>query len=93
MTSGGLDIVNPTKSNVGDDVLAMQQARVFVVGDLMLDTYIRGKVTRISPEAPVPVLLEQEQWSVLGGAANVAANIAAFGGSVVLAGRIGNDRD
>lgn len=80
-------------TNVGDDVIRMQDARVFVVGDLILDSYVSGKVTRISPEAPVPVVLEEKRWAVLGGAANVAANIAGFGGSVALAGRIGRDQD
>jgi D-beta-D-heptose 7-phosphate kinase/D-beta-D-heptose 1-phosphate adenosyltransferase len=79
--------------SVGDHVLKMQGTQVFVLGDLILDTYVSGKVSRISPEAPVPVVLEQKQWAVLGGAANVAANIAAFGGGVVLAGRIGQDID
>ncbi len=80
-------------ANVGDDVLRMQDTEVLVLGDLILDTYISGKVSRISPEAPVPVVLEQKNWAVLGGAANVAANIAAFGGKVTLAGRIGRDVD
>ena len=79
--------------NLAEDVLRMQATRAFVVGDVILDQYISGKVTRISPEAPVPVLLESSQKSVLGGAANVAANIAAFGATAVLAGRIGEDTD
>ena len=80
-------------TSVGDQVLKMQDTSVFVLGDLILDTYVSGKVSRISPEAPVPVVLEQKQWAALGGAANVAANIAAFGGTVKLAGRIGRDAD
>jgi D-beta-D-heptose 7-phosphate kinase/D-beta-D-heptose 1-phosphate adenosyltransferase len=79
--------------NVVEDVLQMQSTRVFVAGDVILDQYLSGKVSRISPEAPVPVLLETAQRSVLGGAANVAANIASFGGKVTLAGRIGDDQD
>lgn len=71
----------------------MQSTQVFVVGDVILDTYITGKVSRISPEAPVPVVLEQNKRAVLGGAANVAANIANFGAKAHLAGRIGNDSD
>ncbi len=81
------------ETSVGDDVVRMQGTQVLVLGDLILDTYVSGKVGRISPEAPVPIVLEQKQWSVLGGAANVAANIAAFGGKVMLAGRIGKDGD
>jgi D-beta-D-heptose 7-phosphate kinase / D-beta-D-heptose 1-phosphate adenosyltransferase len=80
-------------ASVGDHVLRMQNTQVLVLGDLILDTYISGKVSRISPEAPVPVVLEQKQWAVLGGAANVAANVAGFGGHVTLAGRIGKDSD
>ncbi len=86
-------MIRKLASSVGDDVLKMQGTRVFVLGDLILDTYVTGKVSRISPEAPVPVVLEQKQWAVLGGAANVAANIADFGGKVTLAGRIGQDAD
>ena len=86
-------MIGKLASSVGDDVLKMQTTRVFVLGDLILDTYVSGKVSRISPEAPVPVVLEQKQWAVLGGAANVAANVADFGGVVILAGRIGQDSD
>jgi D-beta-D-heptose 7-phosphate kinase/D-beta-D-heptose 1-phosphate adenosyltransferase len=77
--------------NVGDDVSKLQDAQVFVVGDLILDTYISGSVQRISPEAPVLVVQQKKVWSVLGGAANVAANIADFGGSVWICGRVGKD--
>jgi D-beta-D-heptose 7-phosphate kinase/D-beta-D-heptose 1-phosphate adenosyltransferase len=80
-------------SNTADHVLRMQTARVFVLGDVILDQYIRGSVSRISPEAPVPVLLEETRQGVLGGAGNVAANIASFGAQVLLAGRIGDDAD
>ena len=80
-------------SSVGEDVLKLQNTSVFVLGDLILDTYISGKVTRISPEAPVPVVLQDKSWAVLGGAANVAANIASFGANVWLAGRLGADAD
>jgi D-beta-D-heptose 7-phosphate kinase/D-beta-D-heptose 1-phosphate adenosyltransferase len=65
-------------------VRAFRNRRVAVVGDVMLDAFLWGDATRISPEAPVPVvLLERQTWS-LGGAANVAANIAALGGRPVL---------
>ena len=47
--------------------------KILVIGDVMLDTYFNGEVTRISPEAPVPVFRKQGERSVLGGAANVAA--------------------
>ncbi|MDX7950661.1 bifunctional D-glycero-beta-D-manno-heptose-7-phosphate kinase/D-glycero-beta-D-manno-heptose 1-phosphate adenylyltransferase HldE [Lichenihabitans sp. Uapishka_5] len=64
---------------------------VLVVGDVMLDRYIHGHAGRLSPEAPVPVLAWDRQQDVPGGAANVAANIAALGGSVRLLGVTGAD--
>ena len=78
-------------SSMPNQLLAIKNTKIFVVGDLILDTYIEGKVTRISPEAPVPVLLEKGERFVLGGAGNVAANIASMGAEVFLCGRIGND--
>src|SRR4051812_10413305 len=64
---------------------------VLVVGDVMLDRFIVGRVTRISPEAPVPVVRFQGEHCRLGGAANVAHNIAALGGRPSLVGVIGTD--
>lgn len=64
---------------------------VLVVGDLMLDEFVRGSVTRISPEAPVPVVEVQGRSFVAGGAANTAANVAALGGVPFLAGLVGDD--
>ena len=65
--------------------------RVVVVGDLMVDEFLRGTVERISPEAPVPVLKFESHTFVLGGAANVANNIVALGGEAALVGAIGDD--
>jgi len=65
--------------------------RVLVVGDVMLDRYVRGEVSRISPEAPVPVLSVTERTDVPGGAANVAANLRGLGCSVALWGITGSD--
>ncbi len=67
------------------------QARVLVVGDLMLDRYWYGNTGRISPEAPVPVVHVGESEDRPGGAGNVALNIAAFGGQVSLLGLTGDD--
>jgi D-beta-D-heptose 7-phosphate kinase/D-beta-D-heptose 1-phosphate adenosyltransferase len=64
---------------------------VLVVGDVMLDRVIVGSVTRISPEAPVPVVRFESEHLRLGGAANVAHNIAALGGRPVLVGIVGAD--
>ena len=68
-----------------------ESARVAVIGDLMLDIYIQGDVERISPEAPVPVIRARSERAVAGGAANVAANVAALGGSARLVGLAGDD--
>lgn len=65
--------------------------RVLVVGDIMLDEYIEGTAERISPEAPIPVLLQKSVRHVLGGAGNVAANVAALGAKVTLLGVVGTD--
>lgn len=65
--------------------------KVLVVGDLMLDRYVWGRATRISPEAPVPVVLAEQETLAPGGAANTAANIAALGGKAVLVGFLGKD--
>jgi rfaE bifunctional protein kinase chain/domain len=64
---------------------------VLIVGDLMLDHFVIGRVDRISPEAPVPVVQFDHESYRLGGAANVAHNVAALGGSVEIAGLVGND--
>jgi D-beta-D-heptose 7-phosphate kinase/D-beta-D-heptose 1-phosphate adenosyltransferase len=64
---------------------------VLVVGDAMVDTFIVGRVTRISPEAPVPVVAFDHEMRRLGGAANVAANVSALGGRAVLVGVVGRD--
>ncbi len=71
----------------------MRGRRVVVIGDCMLDRYLLGDTERISPEAPVPVVSVTERRLALGGAANVAANIAALGGQATLVGVLGNDRD
>lgn len=65
--------------------------RVLVLGDIMLDRYVHGEVRRISPEAPIPVLRAQSRRAVLGGAANVAQNIAALGAQALLVGVVGLD--
>jgi len=65
--------------------------KVLVIGDLMADHYIWGKVSRISPEAPIPVVHVQEETWRLGGAANVAANLKALGAAVTLVGVVGKD--
>lgn len=65
--------------------------RILVIGDIILDKYIYGDSTRISPEAPVPIVLANKKSHVLGGAANVAANLVALGVKTYLIGQVGND--
>src|SRR3954471_10130577 len=65
--------------------------RVVCVGDLMVDRFVYGEVTRLSPEAPIPVLARARELVMLGAAGNVARNVAALGGSVALVGVIGGD--
>jgi len=67
--------------------------RVACVGDLMVDRFIYGTVSRVSPEAPIPVLARTHELKMLGAAGNVARNIAALGGSVALVGLIGGDAE
>jgi D-beta-D-heptose 7-phosphate kinase/D-beta-D-heptose 1-phosphate adenosyltransferase len=64
---------------------------ILVIGDIMLDQYIIGDCTRISPEAPVPVVDVNRKYQTLGGAANVATNLASLGVKVGIIGRIGKD--
>jgi D-beta-D-heptose 7-phosphate kinase/D-beta-D-heptose 1-phosphate adenosyltransferase len=71
---------------------AARDRRVIVVGDAMLDVYLRGDVERISPEAPVPVVRVRERRHALGGAANVAHNVAALGARCELVAAVGGDR-
>lgn len=71
--------------------LSFTSGRVLVIGDVMLDSYVHGSADRLSPEAPVPVLRWARDQKVPGGAANVAANIAALGGAVSLVGIVGDD--
>src|SRR5437867_9617903 len=69
----------------------MAAQRIVVVGDAMLDIYLEGSADRISPEAPVPVVTVRTQRYALGGAANVAANVAAIGTDCRLVAVIGDD--
>jgi len=69
----------------------IKSLRVLVIGDVMLDRYVIGEVSRISPEAPVPVLAVTDERSVAGGAANVALNLHSLGAEVELIGWFGED--
>jgi D-beta-D-heptose 7-phosphate kinase/D-beta-D-heptose 1-phosphate adenosyltransferase len=82
-----------TKMIDADRILSsFQGITVLVVGDIILDEFIWGKVDRISPEAPVPVVTVEKETQLLGGAANVVNNIRSLGGQVFLSGSVGRDR-
>jgi len=80
-----------TRSRARRLLAAMEGRRVLVVGDVMLDEFLWGRVARISPEAPVPVVEITSQTFRLGGAANVACNVRSLGGRAVVAGVVGRD--
>ncbi|HPN06709.1 MAG TPA: D-glycero-beta-D-manno-heptose-7-phosphate kinase [Hyphomonadaceae bacterium] len=74
-----------------DQIVQLSRGRVLVVGDVMVDHYVSGRVSRVSDEAPVPIIqVSDERWTA-GGAANVAANVAALGGTAMLIGVTGAD--
>lgn len=72
-------------------VAKLGRPRVLIVGDLILDRYVTGDVSRISPEAPIPILTVKASEERLGGAGNVAANVAAMDASVDIVGIVGDD--
>ena len=86
----------PTQAISRDRVAALlglsPKHRIVVIGDAMLDVYLRGDVDRISPEAPVPVVRVRDKRHALGGAANVAQNVAALGAQVELVATVGKDQ-
>ena len=82
----------PDSSRLVDLLPSLRAGRVLVVGDVMLDRYVTGTVDRVSPEAPIPVMRVDDEDEMLGGAGNVARNIASLGGQVALVGLIGDDR-
>lgn len=79
--------------NTQDILAGLRGRRVIVLGDVMLDRYLTGHVSRISPEAPVPVVLQESVEDRLGGAANVALNLHALGAVPVLCSVVGRDHD
>jgi rfaE bifunctional protein kinase chain/domain len=76
-----------------DLVSAFSRTHILVIGDAMVDTFLVGRVTRISPEAPVPVVAFDHQTHRIGGAANVAHNITVLGGHATLIAVIGQDEN
>ena len=84
-------IVSFTDQRIAELFNGFKGKKIAVVGDLMVDRYYWGSVTRVSPEAPVPVVDVTNESVRLGGAANVANNIQSLGGATLLVGLIGND--
>jgi D-beta-D-heptose 7-phosphate kinase/D-beta-D-heptose 1-phosphate adenosyltransferase len=82
-----------TWSQLSDTVEKLYQARVLVVGDVMLDQFVYGNVSRISPEAPVPVLAYHESKATLGGAGNVVRNLSTLGAHVGFITVVGDDAE
>jgi rfaE bifunctional protein kinase chain/domain len=80
-------------SNVNELFEAFSKLKVLVIGDVMVDSYVWGKVSRISPEAPVPVVLVEKKEKRLGGAANVALNVQALGATPIPCAIVGDDLD
>src|SRR5918995_400875 len=80
-----------TKNRASEILKALRDRNVIVLGDVMLDEFVWGDVTRISPEAPVPVVDVKRESTHLGGAANVLANLLALGANACVIGVIGND--
>ncbi len=83
--------MNLTEGNLRNLFQEFNRKKVLVIGDVMLDTYIWGKVDRISPEAPVPVVSVLKREERLGGAANVGMNIRALGAHPVMCSVVGTD--
>lgn len=91
----GMDIFNPKfdPEYLANEISKFSNARILVIGDIILDEYIWGKVSRISPEAPVPVVEVRHETKMLGGAANVIRNLAALGAKPMLCGVLGRDHN
>jgi D-glycero-beta-D-manno-heptose-7-phosphate kinase len=81
----------PKRSSLEEITKGFSKAKILVVGDIMMDRFIWGRVSRISPEAPVPVVLVEKETFLLGGTANVVNNIHSLGGKVLLCGVVGDD--
>jgi rfaE bifunctional protein kinase chain/domain len=80
-----------TEQTLADVLAGFPGRRVLIAGDLMLDEYVWGRVRRISPEAPVPIVEVDRRSCMAGGAGNAAANVSALGGEVILLGIVGDD--
>ena len=79
------------KANIFKTIESFAEAKVLCIGDIMMDRFVYGSVSRISPEAPIPVLSVSREKHMLGGAGNVVANIAALGAKSVILSAIADD--
>ncbi len=78
-------------ATMATQVAALRGVRVLCLGDVMLDRYVYGEVSRVSPEAPIPVCRVTDERAMLGGAGNVARNLAALGAGIEFITVIGDD--
>ena len=92
-TTGEMNMVRIDSQKIKKIVHEFKNKRILVLGDLMLDKYIWGNVTRISPEAPVPVVKVMKDTSCLGGAGNVSYNLESLGAISLLVGVVGKDQE
>ena len=81
----------PSEQSLADQLPRLGSVRILCIGDLMLDRYVYGAVSRISPEAPIPVINVLSESAMLGGAGNVARNLTALGASVSFVAVVGDD--
>ena len=81
------------RSSAEDIISGFSKLNALIIGDVMIDSYLWGKVNRISPEAPVPIVSISKKENRLGGAANVAINVQALGANPILCSVIGTDED
>lgn len=80
------------KPELVDFVEKFKGKRILIIGDMIADIYLKGDISRISREAPVLVLIESEEKTVAGGAANVVNNVATLGGKAFAVGILGEDK-
>src|SRR5215470_16928574 len=83
--------MNQLRDKVQSIQASAHKPAILVIGDLMIDHYIWGNASRLSPEAPVPIVNVKNESTTLGGAGNVVQNLVALGASVTIAGVIGDD--
>ena len=80
------------KDNLIEIVRKFKHKHILIIGDMIADVYLHGNISRISREAPVLVLIEENEKTVAGGAANVVNNVATLGGRAFAAGILGEDK-